>query len=376
MNRRKIKVLHVGISQYLGGIETYLLKIATYSNKEVFQYDFLSYHGITPCFTKELMNMGCKFFYITPRKKNYVKFIYDLKKLYEREKYDIVHCHLNSLSSIEPCLVALKSGSKVIVHARNAANMVSFHSKLLHHINYHLLPKGRICCAAVSDLAGEWMFGKDSRFIVLNNGLDTDRYRFNEISRKEVREKLNIDDNREVIMHIGAFRTQKNHTFLIDVFKEYLDKFPSALLLLVGDGELKEAIKEKVARLKITDSVLFLGRQNDIPQLLSAADKFLFPSFYEGFPNALLEAETAGLLCVVADSITRQAMIGDLCTCVSLDDPIDKWVSALGQPHELTKRVNAAELIKKAGLDISSEMKRLFDVYIKLVNNDDTIYKK
>ena len=319
--------------------------------------------------------MGCNFFYITPRKKNYIKFLCDLKRLYEGEKFDIIHCHLNSLSSIEPCLIALKSSSKVIVHARNAANMVSFKSQLLHCINYHLLPKERICCAAVSDLAGEWMFGKGTKFIVLNNGLDTEKYRFNEGVRTAIREELGIDNKREVIMHTGAFRTQKNHKFVIDIFKGYVDRFPSALLVLVGDGELKEEIKDKADRLNISNSVMFLGRRNDIPQLLSAADKFLFPSFYEGFPNALLEAEATGLPCVVSDCITKQAMIEGLCTAVSLGASIDEWVSALEQPSRLTNRKFAAELIKEAGLDISSEIKRLSDVYVQLVHNNSIAYK-
>lgn len=373
MYKQKIRILHIGLSSHLGGIETYLLKIASYADKELFQYDFLSYCGDNPCYQKELERIGCNFFYIPSRKKNYVRFLYALKELYLKERFDIVHAHLNSLSSIEPCLMALKCGCKVIVHSRNAGNMVSLRSKFLHHINYHLLPKEKICCVAVSDLAGEWMFGENTKFIVLNNGIDTEKYKFKASSRKLLRRKLNIDDNNEVIIHVGAFRAQKNHTLIIDVFREYLKKHPYALLLLIGDGDLKYEITKTTKQFGIFDSVVFLGERGDIPALLSAADKFLFPSFYEGFPNALLEAETSGLQCVVSDSITKQAILSELCSSVSLDAPVHEWVSALEKPNNLTNREAGAELILKAGLDISSEIKKLSDLYFCLVNNNINI---
>lgn len=366
MNNEKIRVLHIGLDAYLGGIETYLLKIATYIDKEKYQFDFLSYYNFKPYFMKELKDLGSNFYYITHRKKNYIKYILDLNALYEKEHFDIVHCHLNSLSSIEPCLIALKYKCKVIVHSRNAGNIVSLKSRLLHKLNYYILPKKKICAVAVSDLAGKWMFGENSDFIVLNNGVNTTSFAYNEQYRNIVREELKISEQQEVIIHVGAFRYQKNHDFIIDIFCEYVKKHPSAILLLVGEGDLIVQTKDKVSRLNIQNKVKFLGNRKDIPKLLSASDKFLFPSYYEGFPNALLEAETSGLYCIVSNTITTQAMLPNLCTSLSLEEPASKWAEELSENH-VDDRKCAKKIVENAELDISGEMKRLTELYYKLL---------
>lgn len=366
MSRGKIHILHVGIDSHLGGIETYLLKIATYINKEKYQFDFLAFKGKDPCFRKELEGLGCQFYFIEQRKNNYFRYISDLKKLFLNNSFDIVHCHLNSLSCIEPCMFALKKGNKVIVHSRNAGNIVSLKSRVLHRINYYCLPKKKICCVAVSDYAGEWMFGKKVNFTVLNNGLDVEKYAYSEKSRKEIRKELEILDKQEVIIHIGAFRSQKNHDFIIEIFNEYLKIYPKTLLLLVGDGNLLSKIKDKVSCLHIQKNVRFLGNRKDIPELLSASDKFLFPSYYEGFPNALLEAETSGLYCVVSNTITTQAMLPDFCTSLSLEDSTSKWVEKLGE-NPINNRSCAKKIVENAELDISGEMRRLTELYNKLL---------
>lgn len=368
MDKRKIRILHVGIDSHLGGIETYLLKIATYIDKEKYQFDFLAFKGTEPCFRKELEELGCLFFYIEQRRKNYIKYLNDIKRLFEKEHFDIVHCHLNSLSCIEPCKIALNKGLRVIIHSRNAGNIVSLKSRILHKINYFCLPKNEIYCVAVSDYAGKWMFGGKRKFIVLNNGLNVEKYKFNIESRNKIRKELKISDNQEVVIHIGAFRPQKNHEFLIEIFKDYLTVNPTAILLLVGAGPLKQEIYRKVIEFNIGENIKFLGQRNDIPQLLSASDKFLFPSYYEGFPNALLEAEASGLYCVVSDTITKQAMLSNLCFSISLNDSAIQWTKALGKKYEWD-RSEGALIVKNAKLDISGEMQRLESLYRKIVEN-------
>ena len=235
----------------------------------------------------------------------------ELRELLEAEKYDIIHCHLNSLSYIDPALVGLKVGSKVIVHSRNAGSATGSSNRYLCFINKFLLPYDKVVKVAVSDKAGKWMFGENRKCLVLNNGVDTDKFRFSEVKRNEFRKELGISDDREIIVHVGAFRPQKNHSFLIDVFSCYQKAHKESLLLLVGEGELKNEIEEKVESLGIGKNVLFLGQRLDLEKVLSGSDKFLFPSLYEGFPNALLEAEASGLLCVVSDEITRQTCLAN-----------------------------------------------------------------
>lgn len=360
---KKIQILQIGLDSHLGGIETYLLKLATHLDKEKYSFSFLGYKGSKPCFQDELEELGCKFYFITPRKDNYITYLRELKQLLVINHFDILHCNMNSLSNFEPILIGLKAKASILVHSHNGANIGSKKTKLLNYLGQKILPQKKVTCIAVSDLAGEWMFGKGHDFIVLNNGLDTDKYQYNQEARREIRDELHIGE-KEMILHVGAFRIQKNHKKLIEIFRAYHSIHQDSVLVLAGDGELKAEIMAMVKACKLNDAVMFVGNRNDIPKILSAADIFMLPSFYEGFPNVLIEAETSGLYCVVADTITRQANIGGLCKYVSLQAPIDTWVRALEGKHDI-KRMSCSELVKAAGLDIDGEMRRLYAVYYK-----------
>ena len=358
---KKIRILQVGLDNHLGGIETYLLKIATNLDKEKYHFSFLTYKGIEPCFKKELEDLGCDFFEITHRRNNPVKFVTEFKTLLKRENFDIVHFNMNSLSYFELILVGVDCEKNVIVHSRNASNLGSTKTRFMNKLGQIMIPKQKIKCVAVSDLAGEWMFGKATNFITLNNGLDVGRYRYDEESRSKIRAEFGLNEQ-EVIIHVGAFRPQKNHEQLIDIFKAYHDKHHSTVLMLVGDGDLKCEIEHKVKKLGIEENVIFTGNRNDIPELLSAADKFLLPSIYEGFPNALIEAEASGLYCVISDTITKQAMLGNLSKSVNLDASMSEWTTVLEGGHQYV-RTEGVGIVRNAGLDIDGEMKKLYEVY-------------
>lgn len=364
---KKIRVLHVGLDHHLGGIETYLLKLAMNIDREKYQFDFLTLDGIKPCFYKELSALGCGFYNVTSRRTSYFQNRTELEKLFQTEKFDIVHCSQNSLSYITPALVALKNSCKVIIHSHNGGSLSGASVKLRHKINYYRLPKEKVTCIAVSDLAGKWMFGEKTPFIVLNNGLDTERYRFSIQAREEIRNEFGLGEE-ELILHIGAFRPQKNHRFLIEVFKAYHDKHNESHLLLVGDGNLRCEVEKQVADCGLGDSVIFAGLRSDIPKILSAADKYLFPSFYEGFPNALIEAESAGLYCVVADTITRQVCISGICDFLLLDVDIGAWVKAL-EHDVISDRETYADRVEEMGLGIKKEMENIDRLYSDVLRN-------
>ena len=363
-----IRVLHVGLDTHLGGIETYLLKISSNIDRNRFDFGFLAYDNQSPCFFNELSDLGFNFHFVRSRRKSWFGNAKDIRNLLAKEKYDIVHCHLNSLTYITPALEGLKAGAKVIIHSRNGGSAIGSSSRILGAINRLRMPWNKVTRVAVSDLAGKWMFGKNRSFLVLNNGLDTAKYRFSREERTAVRKELDIPQNAEVIANVGAFRTQKNHSFIIDIFKEYHQRHNDSILLLVGEGELEDEIKKKVSECGIENNVIFSGRRSDIGAVLSASDKYLFPSLYEGFPNALIEAETSGLLCVSSTSITEQACL-DNCIRVSLDAPVSVWVSALEKPV-VSDRSTCVEMVEKAGFGIKEEIARLENLYTTLVGGN------
>ncbi len=359
-----IKVLHYGISSNLGGIETYSYKLARNFDMNKYQFDFLYLGKKKPCFYEEMKALGCNFIGITSRRENYFKYLQELNKVFKEGKWDVVHLHLNSLDKIDTVIYALKYGHKVIVHSRNGGNSVGLLKGIAHKYNFNCLKKLQVTRVAVSDLAGEWMFGKDCDFKVINNGIDLKNVKYSVDARIRIREELNLKNDTPVIVHVGSFKTQKNHEFLIDIFNEICKKDKNYKLLLVGQGKLMTQIKEKVSRYGISSNVIFLGIRNDISDILSAGDYFLFPSFYEGFPNALIEAETSGLNCLVSDTITDNVIFSDNCIKLSLEETAEVWANKLLEIKISADRALYFERAKENKMDVESEIETLEHLYI------------
>lgn len=365
-----IRVLHYGLTNHLGGIETYLYKLTSEIDRSKFQFDFLILGEEKPCYYEELKSMGCEFKIVPARNDSYLGNIAEISSLLEEEKYDVVHCHLNSLSYVTPAIQALKKGIPTIIHSRNAGIKKSIKSKLFHKINYQRVSKSTATKLAVSDYAGEWMFGKKSNFKVVNNGINIEKYRFDLSARESIREKLGFSPEDQVFINVGALRKQKNHFFLLEVFKAYKkmsDK--NVKLLLVGEGPLRKDIENYLINNDLNKDVLLLGNRDDIPKLLSSADCFLFPSFYEGFPNALLEAETSGINCLVSDTITQEAIVNDNVKVLSINDGVEIWVNSIRKLGSSMgeERVLYSKNINDKGFSTKKEIERIEKIYLKLV---------
>ena len=179
---------------------------------------------------------------------------------------------------------------------------------------------------------------------------------------------MGISDDSEILVHVGALKKKKNHSFLIDVFSCYQKAHKESLLLLVGEGELKNEIEEKVESLGIGKNVLFLGQRLDLEKVLSGSDKFLFPSLYEGFPCALLEAEASGLLCVVSDEITRQTCLANS-IALSLRSPVEVWSKALGG-EKCRNRESYSKMVESKGYGIKGEIERLELLYRRISDGE------
>lgn len=363
------RILHIGLSKHLGGIETYLLKLMKNINKTEFHFDFLITENKEDiCFYKEFESLGANFYSITPRRKSYRKHKKDLKDLFQTTEIDIVHCHMNTLSNILPIKIALKYGKKVIIHSRNGELSSNFKLKtrFLHHMNYLFLPRKETKLLAVSDVAGKWMFGENAKFTVINNGIEINKFRFNLDARIKIRKELNIPNEYLVVIHVGAFRKQKNHMFLLEIFAELVKKNPDSVLILVGSGRLKQDIEAKANELKIFDKVIMVGNKTNVSDYLSAADVFLFPSYFEGFPNAVLEAQTNGLACLISDSITDQVIVNYNCYKLSIDKTPCEWAEKLMRIPHFDNREDGVKNIIKKDLSVKEEIKKIEAIYNSL----------
>jgi len=198
---------------------------------------------------------------------------------------------------------------------------------------------------------------------VFNNAIDCRDYAFSEAIRQKYRKNLCLEGS-FVLGHVGRFNEQKNHKYLIKIFALYSQIIPDAKLLLVGEGPLKDSIKELVAELKLTDKVIFLGQRDDVNNILMAMDVFLLPSLYEGLPVVGIEAQASGLPCIMSETITKEVAIADV-YFESIDAEPKAWVSKLLDinPNDIAKRTNAYKIVGSKGYDIDKEAEKLYKLY-------------
>ena len=195
----------------------------------------------------------------------------------------------------------------------------------------------------------------------MNNAIDAKKFIYNEEVRKQKRAELGVED-KFVIGHVGRFNLQKNHEFLVKRFADFAKTNEDAILVLIGNGELQEKIKEMAKEYGIETKVKFLGLREDIPQLLQAMDLFLFPSLFEGLPVTLVEAQAAGLPCVISDMITDEIMITDQISKVSLSGNTSLWNQEIAK-YRYSKRKNTIEDIIEHGFDIEKNARWLEEFY-------------
>lgn len=357
-----IRVLHYGMSPNLGGIETYLLNLATNVDPSRFHSDFVySDQGSEPIYAPELSARGSRFYGVTPRRTSPSRNRQDLDALFSQESFDILHFHTNTVSYIEPVRAALRHGVRVIVHSHNAGASRSRLTRALHAWHRRTLPWRRITRVAVSAEAGRWMFGAQP-FEVLHNGIDIEAFAFRPEARSAVRESLGIEADALLVGNIAAFLPAKNHQFLLQVFAEVSARDTSARLFLVGDGPLETLVRDDVRRLKLEDKVFFLGRRSDVPDMLSAMDVLLFPSLHEGFGLVALEAQASGLPCLLSDAITSEVAISPSCHRIPLTTAPTEWAERLLAAGKVGRQPSS-DPIHEAGMSVVQATERVQRLY-------------
>ena len=343
-----------------GGAENMLMKLYRTVDKKRVQFDFACFTNEEGFFDKEILSMGGRIFRLgtVPLKKYPYKRMKSLYDFFRLHKYDYVlqsteQAHMASFS-----LIAKIAGVYVI--AIRATNSSACRGRLFDKVEKCLrfLP----CFVAdvkfaPSKLSADFLFGKNADVQILNNGINITEFQFNENLRRLKRKEFSFQ-NKLVIGHIGRFSKQKNHIFVIDVFVKILEKNSCAILLLIGTGELYHNIKKYVDALGITDRVIFAGVRKDVSELMMAMDILVFPSFYEGMPNVVIEAQTTGLPCLVSDTITEECKVTDKVEFLSLKNSALEWANkALSMINNDTKREDYAGKMKVAGYDIKDVAK-------------------
>ncbi|WP_409290498.1 glycosyltransferase family 1 protein [Peribacillus sp. SCS-37] len=361
-----IRVLHVVVNMNRGGAETLLMNIYRSIDRSKVQFDFLtSKEGV---FDKEIISLGGRIHripYVTEA--GHFGYLTALDNFFNANKdYTIVHSHLDKMSGFV-LRAAKKAGVTVrISHSHATASEGNIAAKAYKWLSGKYIIPNATEFFACSQSASKWLFNlKKNEARILKNGIKPEEYIYSAESRNILRQECNIDPDMYVIGHVGRFARPKNHSFLIDVFYHYSKINENSILVLAGDGPMRGSMQKKVHDLGLESKVRFLGIRDDVQKLLQAFDIFVFPSYSEGLPVTLIEAQGAGLSCVISDSITREVdLVDGLVTFLPLNN-IDKWIETIHETASIKFiRSNTNKTLKQKGYDIHETANLLQDYYL------------
>ena len=362
-----VKVLILDTVMDRGGAEAMTMNYMRNMDRTKVQYDFLVHRDYRAAYEDEIEQLGGKIYRICPiYPQNFHRYKKEIRKFFiEHPKYKIIHCNMSELGYFA-YKEAYKLGIPVrICHSHNTPR--GFDLKMLFRYYFRFRLQKYITHKFTCGIeAGDWLYGKKSRndFIMQNNAIETKNYIYNDKVELEVRKEFNIQ-NKLVIGHVGRFFPQKNHEFIIDIFNE---KNSNAILMLVGGGELKDElmnkIKNKVKELGLESVVIFTGVRKDVNRLLQCFDVFILPSLFEGLPVTMVEAQAAGLKCIISDRVPTDCIITDNVEILKLSDQPSLWADKILECSKF-KKENMYDEICESGFDIKENAKWLENFYIK-----------
>ena len=364
-----IRILHVIGSLNNGGSQAMVMNLYRNIDRSKIQFDFIVDRSDELFFAEEIKALGGRIYFLpTFNIKNIPIYKKEWKNFFEKNReYKIIHGHVRSTASIY-LGIAKKYGLKTIAHSHNNSSGKGIKALIKNVLQYPIRYIADYYFAC-SRNAGEWLYGKKvckgDRFTIINNAIDSSKFIFKNATRQKVREKMNINEY-FVIGNIGRFHHQKNHEFMINVFKAIHDKDKKTKLLLVGDGELLENIKKKVENLGLSKSVIFTGIRSDTNDLLNAMDLFIFPSIYEGLGIVAIEAQASGLQCVVSDAIQDEVFITNLVESISLKEPVELWAEKILSYKNNYQRYNRQSEIINSGFDIRKVTDQIQNLYFNI----------
>lgn len=372
--KEPVRVLQVLGGTGLGGAESRVMDSYRHLDRSRIQFDFCVHSQEEGFFDKEIESLGGHV-YRVPRFRvvNWLAYRKAWKEFFRVHStqghpyYVAVHGHMTSTASIYLPIAKAAGVPLTIAHARSAGVDPGLKGVMTRFLRRNLGKKADVCLTC-SRLAGEAVFGEKmveaGRVTTVPNAIDAEEFAFSEKKRNQKRAELGIGPQEFVIGHVGRFGHMKNHAFLLDVFAEIHRKMPDSRLLLVGEGGLMDSVREKAASLGLSDRVIFTGNQAQVADFYMAMDFFVFPSIFEGLPGSVIEAQAAGLRCLVSDSVTDEVLITPLAQARSLSEGAAVWAQAVLERRDY-ERKQMEQAIKDAGFDVSDQVKFLEKLYLQ-----------
>lgn len=336
------RLLCIVSSMDAGGAETFLMKVYRHLDRAKYQMDFCVSKKTKGFYDDEINQLGGKIFYVKPKSKNFFDNFLSIQKIVKQGNYRyVLRTSQQSFAAID-LLAAKLGGAKTLIYRSSNAGMAGGRLKIMFHKQFRFLPNmiANVKIAPSTE-AAQYVFGKRNtkkkKVHLLHNALEYSDYQYHPQIREQMRARLGLK-NKLVIGHIGRFVQQKNHHFLIEIFSELYKKKPNSRLLLIGEGPLEDEIRTQIRRLQLENAVYLLGVRKDISAFMMAMDLYLFPSFYEGMPNTIIEAQASGLKCLLSDTITKEADITGLLKYISLKKNAKEWANIILKEKNYTRK--------------------------------------
>ncbi len=358
-----IKILHSVSNMDRAGIETMLMNYYRHMDKDIIQFEFLANKPKPGDYDEEVRALGGKV-YVSPglnplHYPEYLRFVGGI--LQKDDRFKIVHAH-NEAMGLYALNTAKKAGIPVrIAHAHNT-RIIRDYKYPLKLFCKQFLPYSATDLWSCGRDAGIYFFGRknwEKKGHILRNAISLDKFAFNPELRAKLRAEKGFGE-KTVIGHVGRFNIQKNHTRLLDIFAEYVEINPNAVLALIGEGELESDMRAKASSLGIAEKVHFAGLQSNVNEWYQAFDLFVLPSLFEGLPVVGIEAQAAGLPCLFSDKVTDEVLLSDRAERLLLNDSDERWAKKLDAlvraPHD---RAAGVSIVRDAGYDIVTEAARL-----------------
>ncbi len=357
-----------------GGVESVILNYYKNIDRKKIQFDFIVHDNSSEDILPVVSKMGAKVFKVPSCKRHLISYMLSLYRIIKNEKYQIVHSNMSTLSFFS-LLVAKLCGTEIrILHNHTTSTPAE---KINNWLKLILRPLACACANtywACSEHAADWMFGKKGKIRasakIVNNAINLVNFAFNNQARVLIRNKYGLE-NDFVIGFVGRLVYQKNPMFALEVYNEFQRNIKNSKLLIIGDGPLCNELKKTVMNLGLNDKVLFLGIQHNVNDFYSAMDAFIFPSRYEGFGMAALEAQISGLQCLLSTNVPKEAVVVQDCVKYLAIKNIQLWVNELMKDFKKNKNrsmtIRNIEIFRRAGFDIKEESKKLVSSYYNLI---------
>jgi len=372
MEKKPVEVLVVA-PLGVGGVSTMMINIQKHINRENVNFDYLVFHEGKAPSEDIVRKMGsrkliaCVDHFSSAVIRRFAR-LAEIKRVCKENNIKILHYNADTPADLMNVIAAKAGGVEyVTMHSHNGGfGNAGLGIRFFSFILKPLMPVVCDTFLSCSNLAANFMYPKNviksKKYMVLHNGIDLDKFAYNEKIRKEKRLELDLE-NKFVIGHAGRFSNQKNHAFIIDIFSKICEKDTDSVLLLFGAGELQEKMKLKAKELGIYNRIIFYGTSDEMFNMWQAVDVFLMPSLHEGLPVTGIEAQASGVPCVFSDEITKEVDVSNTSIFLSLSRPVEEWAETV-LSFKGKNRLNNIDLLKKAKYDIAETANIVEKLYL------------